>query len=39
MGNAWTWIWAVKKADVTTRASAAESVTAIATEISGRVEA
>lgn len=37
IGNAWTWIWAVRKADATTRASAAESIAAIAAEMSGRV--
>lgn len=39
IGNVWTWIWAVRKADATTRASAAESIPAIAAEISGRVGA
>lgn len=37
IGNVWTWIWAVRKADATTKASAAESIAAVASEISGRV--
>lgn len=36
IGNVWTWIWAVRKADATTRASAAESIAAIAAEVAGR---
>ena len=36
--NIWTWIWAIRKVDATTRASATESIAAVATEVTGRVE-
>ena len=38
ISNIWTWIWAVRKTDATTRASAIEAIAAVATEVSGRVE-
>ena len=36
--NIWTWVWAIRKVDATTKASAAESIAAVATEVTGRVE-
>jgi hypothetical protein len=38
ISNIWTWIWAVRKTDATTKASAVEAIAAVATEVSGSVE-
>lgn len=38
LANLWTWIWAVKNTEKTTRVSAAETIPAVATEVGGRVD-
>jgi hypothetical protein len=38
LANLWTWIWAVKNTEKTTRVSAAETIPAVATEVGGRTE-